>query len=110
MTEIIMVLIPVLIVALFILYTWNLLKMNREKKAGLTIKDERTIQIEGKAARITVHGTSYFMLALMWYVFATNIFELGLPVLETGWALILSVLFNSLFYAGMIFYFRKKGD
>ena len=110
MTEIIMVVIPVLIVVVFIIFIRRLWKMKQEKKAGFAVKDERTIQIEGKAAYITVHGTGYFMLSLMWYVFANNVFELGLPVLETEWALIISVLFNSWLYLGLIFYLRKKED
>jgi uncharacterized membrane protein len=110
MTEIIMVVIPVLILAVFVFLLWYLWKMNLEKKAGLTVRDERTTRIEGKAARITVHVTGYFMLCLLfYYVFADNIVE-GAPILETGWALIISVLFNSLLYACLILYFRKKED
>ena len=110
MTEIKMVIIPVLIVAVFIVFIWRLWKMKQEKKAGFAVKDERTTKIEGKAARITVHGTGYFMLALMWYIFANDVFELGLPVIETVMALVISVLFNSLLYAGLILYLRKKED
>jgi uncharacterized membrane protein len=110
MTEMIMVVIPVLILAVFVFLLWYLWKMNLEKKAGFTVRDERTTRIEGKAARITVHVTGYFMLCLLfYYVFADNIVE-GAPILETGWALIISVLFNSLLYACLILYFRKKED
>ena len=105
-----MVVIPVLIVAVFFVFLWHFWKINQEKKAGFTVKDERTDRIEGKAARITVHVTGFFMLGLLfYYVFADNVVEEA-PVLETGWALIISVLFNSLLYAGLIFYFRTKED
>ena len=110
MTQITMILIPVLIVALFVVFIWQLWKMNKEKKAGFAIKDERTIRIEGNAARITVKMTGFFMLGLMWYIFANNVFELGFPVIETVMALIISVLFNSLLYVGLIFYYRTKED
>lgn len=110
MAQITMILIPVLIVATFVVFVWNLWKINKEKKAGFAIKDERTIRIEGNAARITVKMTGFFMLALMWYIFANNVFELGLPVIETVMALIISVLFNSLLYVGLIFYYRTKED
>lgn len=110
MTEIIMVIIPVVIVAVFIIFISYLWKMKQEKKAGFAVKDERTALIEGKAARITVRVTGFFMLALLYYyVFADNIVD-GAPVLETGWALIISVLFNSLLYAALILYLRTKED
>ena len=110
MTEIILIAIPVVIVTVFSVFVRSLLKKNKEKKAGFAVKDERTIKIEGKAGHITVHGTGYFMLALMWYIFANDIFELGLPVIETVMALVISVVFNSLLYAGLIFYFRRYDD
>ena len=110
MTEIIMIVIPILIVAIFVVFLWHLWKMNLEKKAGFTLKDERTTLIEGMAARITVRVTGFFMLALLfYYIFADNIVD-NAPVLETGWALIISVLFNSLLYASLILYLRKKED
>ena len=110
MTEIIMVVIPVLILAVFVVFLWHLWKMNQEKKAGFTLKDERTTRIEGKAARITVHITGFFLLGLLfYYIFADNIIDRA-PVLETGWALIISVLFNSLLYECLILYFRTKED
>jgi len=110
MTEITMIVIPVLIVAVFVVFLRYVWKMNQEKKAGFTVKDERTTRIEGKAARITVRLTGFFMLGLLfYYIFADNIVD-GAPVLETGWALIISVIFNSLLYAGLILYFRTKED
>jgi uncharacterized membrane protein len=106
MTEIILI----LIVAVFIIFLWAILKRKQEQKAGFAVKDERTARIEGKAAFITMHVTNFFMLGLLfYYVFADNIVE-GAPVLETGWALIISVLFNSGLYAGLIFYLWKKED
>jgi len=105
MTEIL-----ILIVAVFVVFLWYMWKMNQEKKAGFTLKDERTTRIEGKAARITVHLTGFFMLGLLfYYTFADNIAD-GAPVLETGWALIISVIFNSLLYAGLILYFQRYED
>lgn len=110
MTEITQIVIPVLILAMFVVFLWQLLKMKQEKKAGFTVKDERTTQIEGKSARITVRVIGLFMLGLLfYYVFADKIVD-GAPVLETGWALIISVIFNSLLYEGLIFYFRRYED
>ena len=110
MTEITLIVIPLLIVAVFVVFLWQLWKMKQEIKAGFAVKDERTIRIEGIAARITVKVTGFFMLGLLfYYIFADNIVDEA-PVLETGWALIISVLFNSLLYAGLILYFRTYED
>ena len=108
MTDIIMVAIPILIVALFIIFIRRLWKMKQDKKAGFVVKDERTTNIEGRAAYLTVHGTGYFMLGLIWYRFANDAFGLGLPDVGTNMALAISVLFNSLLYIGLISYFQKK--
>lgn len=110
MMEITRIMIPVLILAVSVVFLWQLWKMKQEKKAGFTVKDERTTRIEGKAAKITVHVIGFFMLSLLfYYIFADKIVDIT-PVLEIGWALIISVTFNSLLYNGQIFYFRRCED
>jgi uncharacterized membrane protein len=106
----IIMLILVLILAVFVLFVWTLWKRKQEIMAGFAVRDERTVRIEGKAARITVIASGYFLLVLLYYVFISENFELGLPTLETGWALILAVLFNSGLYLGLRWYFGRKGD
>ena len=103
-------LIPVLIVTLFVIFVWSLWRKNQEKKAGFAVVDERTARNDGKAARITVMSTGYFMLGLLYYVFISENLDLGLPILEAAWALIIAVLFNSVMYLGLRWYFERKVD
>ncbi len=110
MVGITLTLIPVLIVTLFVIFVWSLWRKNQEKKAGFAVVDERTARNEGKAARITVMATGYFMLGLLYYVFVSENLNLGLPLLEAAWALIIAVLFNSIMYLGLRFYFERKVD
>lgn len=110
MAETVLTAIPILIVTLFVILVWTLWRKAQEKKAGFAVVDERTARNEGKAARITVMATGYFMLGLLYYVFVSENFELGLPVLEAAWALIIAVLFNSVMYLGLRWHFERKVD
>ena len=110
MEEIALILIPIILISIFAIFIWKAWNAKKEEKAGFVVKDERTQLVEGKAARITVIFTGYFMLVLLWYSFAADNFELGLPILETGWALILSLLFNSFLYMGLSWHFNKQRD
>jgi heme/copper-type cytochrome/quinol oxidase subunit 2 len=107
MVDVIMLAIPVVLVLLLLLGTWQAWKRHQEQKSGHAVKDERTELATGKAARITVLATGYFLLALLWYVFVAENFGWGLPGIETAWALIISVLFNALLYAGLSWYFSR---
>ncbi len=107
MADVIMLVIPVMLVLMLltsILWAW---KVYRERKSGRAVKDERTEMAAGRAARITVVATGYFLLAMLWYVFVASNFGWGLPTLETAWALIIAVLFNALLYAGLFWYFGR---
>ncbi len=110
MAEMTLTVIPVLITTLIVIFVWTLWRKNQEKKAGFAVVDERTALNEGKAARITVMATGYFMLGLLYYVFVSENYELGLPILETAWALIIAVLFNSILYIGLRWHFERKVD
>jgi hypothetical protein len=99
--------VAVLIVVTFAIFVWYLWKKYQTMKAGHAVADERTVLAEGKAAKITVFLTSYFLLALLWYVFITEILEWGLPHIETAWALIIAVLFNVGAYVGLWWYFSR---
>ncbi|MCD1295050.1 hypothetical protein CUJ83_08575 [Methanocella sp. CWC-04] len=111
MYDIIILAIPaILIVVVFIFLVWYVWKINKEKKAGFAVKDERTVRIEGKAALMTFFISIYFMLALLYYVFATEVLELGLPILETGWALIISLLVTIGTFAILRWYYGSKAD
>ena len=89
-----------------ILVIWRKLE---DRKSGFPAQDERTKKITGKAATYTVYIGLYFMLALA----VTNLINLefvGSPLLDAGYALIISVLVQSLTFLGLRLYFNRKGE
>ena len=85
---------------------WKILNARR---TGFPLKDERTQKITGTAATYAFYIGSYFMVALM----LTNILNielLGVPLLDAGYALIASILVNSLTFLIVHWYFNRKGD
>ena len=84
-------------------------KIQKELRSGFPLKDERTLRISGKAAYYAFHLGSYFMLALM----LGNILcrELrGVYLLDGWYALIYSIIVQSLMYLGFRTYFERKED
>jgi hypothetical protein len=96
----------VTIVLLGIVVVW---KMLRDRRSGFPLKDERTQKITGTAATYAFYLGSYFMIALM-LVNLLNQELTGGPFLETGYALVISVLVQSLTFLGIQAYFTRKGD
>ena len=96
----------VAIVLLGIFVVWRFLK---ERGSGFPLKDERTQKINGKAAYYAFYIGSYFMLALMGVNLLNDTFT-GAPLLETGYALVISVLVQNLAYIGILVYLNRKGD
>jgi uncharacterized membrane protein len=84
-------------------------RMLRDRRSGFPLKDERTQRITGTAATYTFYIGSYFMIALM-LANLLNLEFLGTPILETGYALVASILVNSLTFMGTRMYFDRKGD
>lgn len=96
----------VAIVLVGVLVIWRILE---DRKSGFPTQDERTTKVTGKAATYTFYIGSYFMIALM----AANIISqefLDTPLLETGYALVVSILVQSLTFLGLRQYFNRKGD
>ncbi len=94
------------IVLVGILVIWRILK---DRKSGVPAQDERTKKITGKAATYAFFIGSYFMIALM----AANLMNrefLGFPLLDAGYALVISILVQSLTFLGLRLYFNRKGD
>ncbi len=85
---------------------WKILK---DRRSGFPLKDERTQRVTGTAATYAFYIGSYFMIALM-LANLLNLEFLGEPLLETGYALIASILVNSLTFLGLRMYFDQKGD
>ena len=96
----------VTIVVIGIFAVWRLLK---ERRSGFPLKDERTQKITGTAAYYAFYIGTYFMLALMGVNLLNQEFT-GTPLLETGYALVISVLVQSLAFIGIQTYLSRKGD
>lgn len=97
-------------VILFVLSVvlWATRRKLQDKKAGFSIRDERTKYLEGRAAYYTVHTGLYFMLGLMWYTFLAEGFNL--PELNVMPALISSLLVMALLMVGLRWHFLRRGD
>ena len=98
------ILVTIVLIGIFVI--WRLLK---EKKSGFPLKDERTQKITGTTATYTFYISSYFTLALM----LANLLNLeftGAPLLETGYALLISVMVQSLTFIGIQAYLHRKSD
>jgi hypothetical protein len=98
------ILATIVLVGVFVI--WKILK---DRRSGFPIKDERTQRITGTAATYAFYIGSYFMLALM-LANLLNLEFLGAPLLDTGYALVASILVNSLTFLGLRMYFEQKGD
>ena len=84
-------------------------KILNDRRTGLPVKDERTRKITGTAATYTFYIGTYFMVALM-VANLLNLELLGVPLLDTGYALVTPILVNSLTFMGLRMYFDRKGD
>ena len=94
----------IVLVAMFVIW-----KVQKEKKAGYPMQDERTSKIQGKAALGTYYITLAFMVSiLLWNIFG-NEFITFLPELETGWTVIAIMLVNGISFALLSWYYAKKG-
>jgi uncharacterized membrane protein len=94
------------IVILGIFVIWRILK---ELRSGFPLRDERTQRVSGKAAYYAFHLGSYFMIALMLGNILSR--ELKGVYLIDGWyALIFSIIVQSLMYIGFRLYFERKED
>jgi len=98
------ILATIVLIGVFVMW-----KMLKETRSGFPLKDERTQIVTGKAATYAFYIGSYFMIALM----LANILsrELrGVYLLEEGYALVSSILVQSLIFMVFRFYFTRKGD
>jgi uncharacterized membrane protein len=98
------VLVTIVLIGIFVI--WRGLK---ERRSGFPLKDERTQKITGTAAKYAFYTGSYFMLALMGVNLLNDTFT-GVPLLETGYALLISVLVQNLAYIGILAYLNRKGE
>jgi uncharacterized membrane protein len=102
----ILVLNAAVIILLAIFVIW---KMQKDRKAGYPIQDERTSKIQGKAALGTYYISLSFMISLLMLNIVGNEF-LSLPELEMGWTVIAILLVNGISFALLSWYYAKKGE
>jgi hypothetical protein len=98
------ILVSVVLVGVFVIW-----KIRKDRRSGFPLKDERTQKITGTAATYAFYIGSYFMVALM-LVNLLNLEFTGVPLLETGYALAISILVQTLTFIGIQTYLNRKGD
>ncbi len=98
------ILVTIVLIGIFVV--WRFLK---ERRSGFPLKDERTQKIHGIAATYAFYIGCYFMLALAGVNLPNQVF-IGAPLLETGYALVISELVQSLTFIGIAAYLSRKGD
>ena len=103
---IILILNAVIIILVAIFLIW---RVQKEKKAGYPMQDERTSKIQGKAALGTYYITLAFMVSIMlWNIFGNEL--LNLPELEMGYTVIAIMLVNGISFGLLSWYYAKKGE
>ncbi|MBN1244271.1 DUF2178 domain-containing protein [Candidatus Bathyarchaeota archaeon] len=104
---IILILNAVIIILLAIFLIWT---VQKNKKAGYPMQDERTSKIQGKAAMGTYYITLAFMVSIMlWNIFG-NEFLNFLPELDTGYTVIAIMLVMGFSFGLLSWYYAKKGE
>jgi len=103
---IILIVNAVLVLLVGVLFVW---RVQKEKKSGYPLNDERTTKIKGKAAIGTYYINLAFMISLaLFIIFGTEF--LALPELEAGWAIIAIMLVSGISYGLLSWYYSRKGD
>jgi UDP-N-acetylmuramyl pentapeptide phosphotransferase/UDP-N-acetylglucosamine-1-phosphate transferase len=103
---IILILNAVIIILVAIFVIW---KVQKEKKAGYPMQDERTSKIQGKAALGTYYISLAFMVSIMlWNIFGNEILTF-LPELDTGYTVIAIMLVSGFSFGLLSWYYAKKG-
>jgi len=103
---IILILNAVVVLLVGVFFLW---KLNKDKKSGYPLKDERTIKITGKAALGTYYISLAFMISLLLFIIFGKEF-LALPELEAGWAIMAIMLVSGISNALLSWYYSRKGE
>ncbi len=98
-----------ILATIVLLGVYAIWKIQKELRSGFPLKDERTLRISGKAAYYAFHLGSYFMLALMLGNILSRELR-GVYLLDGWYALIFSIIVQSLMYIGFRLYFERKED
>jgi uncharacterized membrane protein len=99
----------VILATIVIIGVFAIWRMLKELRSGFPLKDERTQRVSGKAAYYAFHLGSYFMIVLMLLNILSREFR-GTYLLDGWYALIFSIIVQSLMYIGFRLYFERKED
>lgn len=94
----------IILFAIFVIW-----KLQKDKRAGYPMKDERTSKIQGKAALGTYYINLAFMVSILVWSIVGNEF-LSLPELEAGWTVIAIMLVSGISFGLLSWYYAKKGE
>ena len=95
-----------LIVLIGVLVLWKTLK---DRKSGLPVSDERTQQLNGKAAYYAMFMCQYFIIAyLLVNIVGREFF--GMPEIEAGYPMIAALLVSSVSFIVLRWYFNRKEE
>ena len=98
--------IAAIIIGLAVIVAWML---NREKRSGYPLQDERTQKITGKAATYALYIGMYSTIALLIVNIISREFY-GSYAFEEGYALTVSLLSYSLSFIILRWFFNRRGD
>lgn len=99
----------VILATIVILGVYVIWKIQKELRSGFPLKDERSQRVSGNAAFYAFHLGSYFMIALMLGNILSRELR-GVYLLDGWYALIFSIIVQSLMYIGFRLYFERKED
>jgi hypothetical protein len=89
-----------------VLLAWRIIK---DRRSGYPRQDERTQWITGRAATYSLYISLYFMVALLLALIAGREF-LGYYLFDAGYALVATMLVQSVALIVLRWYFERKGD
>jgi len=93
-----------LIILIGVLVLWMTLK---DKKSGYPLSDERTQQLNGKAAYYAMFICQYFIIAYLLVDIVGREF-FGMPEIEAGYPMIAALLVSSVSFLVLRSYFDRK--
>ena len=94
---------------LLLVGAWAIWRRLQDKKSGFPARDERTLKITGRAATYALYLGSYFIIAFLFILIIGKEFY-GLPEIDAGYPLIVSLLVFNLTFLGLRWYFNRKSD
>jgi uncharacterized membrane protein len=99
----------VILATIVLLGVYAIWKIQKELRSGFPLKDERTQRVSGKAAYYALHVGLYFMVAVMLANILSREFR-GVYLLDGWYALVFSIIVQSLMYLGFRVYIDRKED